>query len=204
MNIEKYSAYLKIIIYKIFTHPKYLFLFKKIGAKSMVIKPMEISGYKRISIGNHVRIGYKGWLASMPLTNNANPELSIGDGCKIGNFNHIYCTSRITLGRNVLTADKVYISDNSHAYQNIEIPIWQQPIIQLNEVNIGDSSWIGENVCIIGANIGKHCIIGANSVVRSNIPDYCVAVGTPARIIKRYCSLNQKWLNTDSEGNFIN
>lgn len=50
---------------------------------------------------------------------------------------------------------------------------------------IGEGSWIGENVCVCGANIGKHCVIGANSVVTKDIPDYSVAVGCPARIIKK-------------------
>ena len=55
-----------------------------------------------------------------------------------------------------------------------------------DNVEIGDGTWIGENVCIIGASIGKQCVIGANSVVLKDIPDYCVAVGLPAKVIKKY------------------
>lgn len=57
----------------------------------------------------------------------------------------------------------------------------KQPIIQKGTVEIGEGSWIGENVCIIGAHIGRHCVIGANSIVTKNIPDYSIAVGTPAK-----------------------
>src|SRR5690606_32270085 len=104
-----------------------------------------------------------------------------------GNFSHLYATGLVDIGNNVLIADKVYISDNLHSYEDVNIPIWKQPIKQLREVRIGNNSWIGENVCIIGANVGNHCVIGANSVVTKDIPDYCIAVGTPAKIIKRYC-----------------
>ena len=54
-------------------------------------------------------------------------------------------------------------------------------------MRIGDGSWIGTgSVVLPGATIGKHCTIGANSVVTGDIPDYSVAVGAPARVIKRY------------------
>ena len=111
----------------------------------------------------------------------------------IGHFNHIYATRSIILHKNVLTADKVYISDNMHGYENVELPILRQPIVQKHIVEIGEGSWIGENVCVIGAKIGKHCIIGANSVVSKDIPDYCVAVGSPAKVVKRYNAQLRKW-----------
>jgi acetyltransferase-like isoleucine patch superfamily enzyme len=121
----------------------------------------------------------------------------IGDGSCIGNFNHIYATKSIVIGKNVLTADKVYISDNLHGYEDISLPILHQPIKQIGTVIIGDGSWLGENVCVIGAKIGVNCVIGANSVVTKDIPDYCVAVGSPAKIIKRYCFEKQEWLKVD-------
>ena len=74
------------------------------------------------------------------------------------------------------------------------MPVKYQPIKQLNEVYIGDGCWIGENVCIIGASIGKNSVIGANAVVMKDIPDYCVAVGAPARVIKKYDFDLQEWI----------
>ena len=129
------------------------------------------------------------WLSSSPDTNLKSSKLVIGEGCQIGHFNHIYATNEIIIEKNVLTADKVYISDNSHSYMDISKPIMNQPILQLTKVKIGSGSWIGENVCIIGASIGKNCVIGANSVVTKNIPDYSVAVGAPAKVIKTIKSL---------------
>lgn len=183
------------------------FFFKKhflfFGEKSNVIFPLSIDGMENISIGNHVYVAYKTWLAAVPLTGAEKCELIIGDGTNIGNFNHIYATRSIIIGNNVLTADKVYISDNLHGYEEITVPIMKQPIKQIGNVIIGDGTWLGENVCVIGAKIGKNCVIGANSVVNKDIPDYCVAVGTPAKIIKRYCIDNQEWKETDNSGGFL-
>ena len=171
--------------------------FKRLGKKTFIYKPLSIEGKQNISVGNNVYVAYKTWLAAMPHTGFKDSELIIEDGCKIGNFNHIYATKSIRLGNNVLTADKVYISDNLHSYEDISVPILHQPVKQIGTVTIGENSWIGENVCIMGANIGKHCVIGANSVVTKDIPDYCVAVGTPAKVIKRYCFQTNTWIKTN-------
>ena len=171
----------------------YPIFFRHFGKKSLILCPLQIDGKKNISVGNHVVVGEHSWLAAMPLTNNDKPQLIISNNCSIGNFNHIYATSEIVFEDSVLTADKVYISDNLHSYADVSKPIIEQPIKQLKKIRIGEGSWIGENVCIIGASIGKHCTIGANSVVTHNIPDYCVAVGAPARVIKRYNKKTQMW-----------
>ena len=81
-----------------------------------------------------------------------------------------------------------------HGYEDIETPIKKQPIVQKKEVYIGDGSWLGENVCVIGASIGKHCVIGANSVVTKDIPDYSIAVGSPAKVIKQFDFKENKWV----------
>ena len=175
-----------------------------LGNRSRVCFPLKIDGMKNIFIGDNVFIAHKTWLSALPLTGETKCVLNIGDGSCIGNFNHIIATKSVIIGRKVLTADKVYISDNLHSYENVNIPIIDQQIKQISTVEIGDGSWLGENVCVIGANVGKHCVIGANSVVTRNIPDYSIAVGAPAIIIKRYCFATEKWLKTDLNGEFIN
>ena len=74
----------------------------------------------------------------------------------------------------------------------------------MGEVEIGENSWIGENVCVIGCKIGRNSIIGANSVVTKDIPSYCVAVGSPARIVKRFDLGLNLWRKSDEKGDFIN
>lgn len=80
-----------------------------------------------------------------------------------------------------------------HGYEDITVPIMEQPIKKIGTVVIGDGTWLGENVCVIGAKIGKNCVIGANSIVKKDILDYCVAVGSLARVIKSYCFQENKW-----------
>ena len=120
-------------------------------------------------------------------------KLQIGDNCSFGYRNHITCVGEVVIGSNVLTANNVYISDNSHGYENIEVPIISQPVKFKRRVQIGSGSWIGENVSRIGANVGKNSVIGANSVVTSDIPDYWVAVGAPAKVIKRFNQDTKRW-----------
>ena len=167
--------------------------FKKFGKKSRIDKPLRIDGKEYIEISDRVYVQPYSWLACQPLTGCSNPLLSIGNGSVIGNFNHIYATRKIVIEDHVLTADKVYISDNLHDYSSPDIPIVNQLIKQIGEVHIGEGSWLGENVCVIGASIGKHCTIGANSVVTHDIPDYSVAVGSPARVIKQYNFETKQW-----------
>jgi acetyltransferase-like isoleucine patch superfamily enzyme len=171
----------------------YRFFAKHIGKKVRIYSPLKIDGLENISIGDNVIIEYKTWLAAVPYTGSNECCLEICEGSNIGHFNHIYCTKSIKIGKNVLTADKVYISDNLHGYTDITIPILKQSIIQKRGVEIGDGSWLGENVCVLGAKIGKNCVIGANSVVTHDIPDYCVAVGSPARVIKQYDQERKVW-----------
>lgn len=167
--------------------------FGRFGSMSRIISPLKLDGIRNIYIGKNVVVSYKTWLATHPLPGNEKCELILEDGCTIGHFNHIYATKSVILHKDVLTADKVYISDNQHGYDNITKPIQLQPIIQKRTVEIGEGSWLGENVCVIGANVGKHCVIGANSVVTHDIPDYSVAAGAPAIVIKRFNFLSEQW-----------
>lgn len=187
-----FGDYVRIIKSLFYTTANRLFL-GSMGKMVFIFSPLKIDGKKNVYIGDNVHIYYKTWLYALPITGCKVCKLKIGKGSTIGNFNHIIATHSIIIGNNVLTADKVYISDNIHDYTDIDIPIKEQGILQKSEVQIGDGSWLGENVCVIGASIGKHCVIGANSVVTKDIPDYSVAVGSPAKVIKHYNFENEKW-----------
>ena len=174
-NFNEISNKLQSFVYYFFKYPFHKIIFKSIGKRSKIFSILRVENPRNIIIGNRVTIGYSVWLAATPHLN-FHPSLVIHDGCSIGNFNQIYCIKEVIIEKNVLTADNVYISDNAHGYNNIELPILSQDIVLTNTIIIGEGSWLGRNVCIIGANVGKHCVIGANSVVNKSIPDYCVAV----------------------------
>ena len=82
-----------------------------------------------------------------------------------------------------------------HFVGDINVPVIDQGIVQRGQkVSIGGGSYIGINAVIVGnVKIGNHCVIGANSVVTKDVPDYCVAVGSPAKILKRYNLETQLW-----------
>jgi acetyltransferase-like isoleucine patch superfamily enzyme len=169
------------------------FFFKSIGKRSIIFRPYRVDGHENVIIGSNTIIQRNSWLYCKSV-NFENAILKIGNNCTFGYNNHITCVKNVIIGDFVLTANNVYISDNLHSYENIELPIMMQPVYFKSLVNIGEGSWIGENVCIIGASIGKNCVIGANSVVTKDIPDYSVAVGSPARVIKTYNVDLQSWI----------
>lgn len=111
----------------------------------------------------------------------------IGRGFEIGERCRISIANSLNMGEKVLLSPNVYITDCDHEYCNLEVPVIDQGVVQRGQtVSIGDGSYIGINAVIVGnVKIGKHCVIGANSVVTKDVPDYCVAVGSPSRVIKK-------------------
>jgi acetyltransferase-like isoleucine patch superfamily enzyme len=166
--------------------------FEKYDYSSTIQDPLRIRGHKFISIGKKSFIHSMSWL-EVYVVNNQSPVLEIGDNTTIGNFNQITAVNKVIIKNSVLIADGVYIADNTHAYQRIDVPIVQQGFEEKQAVVIEDGVWIGRNAIILGASIGKNSIVGANSVVTTDVPDYSIAAGIPAKVIKRYNFQTQKW-----------
>lgn len=111
--------------------------------------------------------------------------VSIGDRCLIGRGSGIVGHLSIEIGDDVWTGHHVYITDQNHGFADPNRPISQQMQPE-RPVRIGDGSWIGHGSVILpGATIGRNVVIGANSVVSGEIPDHSVAVGAPARVVRR-------------------
>jgi acetyltransferase-like isoleucine patch superfamily enzyme len=193
----KLRDYLSVLLYRIFL----AYFFRGFGRRVRVIWPLRIVGSRFVCLGDGVTVQYGAYIAVLR-TGTELPVLDIGAGTQLGNYSHIICTRKIEIGEKVLVADRVYIADNLHEYQDISRPVIDQPLRQLAAVSIGAGSWIGENVCIVGCTIGRNCAIGANSVVTRDIPDYCVALGCPAVPVKRFCQDTGKWRKVDSSANF--
>ena len=111
----------------------------------------------------------------------------IGKGSEIGERCRISIANFLDIGEQVLLSPNVYITDCDHEYRNIDVSVINQGIVQRGQkVSIGGGSYIGINAVIVGnVKIGNHCVIGANSVVTKDVLDYCVAVGSPAKVIKK-------------------
>lgn len=174
----------------------YRALFGSFGIHSRLTRPLKLRGTENIFVGDNVTFHDFIWLYTYNYTGDPLPVLKIGDGCVFGHFNHVTCTNVVEIGQKVLCADRVHISDNMHSFENVSRPILEQRVVSKGPVHIGDGSWLGENVSVLSCRIGRHCVIGANSVVTRDIPDYSVAVGAPARVIKRLNPETQRWERT--------
>ena len=90
----------------------------------------------------------------------------------------------VTIGDNVEIGPNVSIITGEH-YTEINARRANRGKEFTRQVHIGNDTWIGANVTILaGVTIGKGCTIGAGSVVKMDIPDFCIAVGVPARVVK--------------------
>ena len=201
MNFLK--KYLNFII-KQYIYTLNQFRYIKFGYNSL-IKDSIIITPKFISIGRNVLVQPHSRIEGISFYQGDyfNPKIIIDDNCTIQQNIHLTCGSSIYIGKNTAIAANVTITDINHQYENISLPIENQPI-NVNSVYIGDDCKIYNNSVILpGTKLGKHCVIGANSVVNGSYQDYCVIVGIPAKIIKRYCFDSNKWKKTDSKGNFL-
>ncbi|MEM8620629.1 MAG: acyltransferase [Actinomycetota bacterium] len=108
----------------------------------------------------------------------------VGDRCLIGKGSSIVGHLEIVIGDDVWTGHHVYITDQNHGYDDLHRPISQQ-LMPERPVRIGDGSWLGHGTVVLpGAQIGRHVVVGANSVVTGDLPDFSVAAGAPARVIR--------------------
>lgn len=123
------------------------------------------------------------------------PSLTLFDKVLIGyNFTALVA-NKVQIGSNTILASNVsLISENHGIYVETNVPFYAQPL-QTGPIIIGEGCWIGQNVIVLpNVNIGDKCVIGANSVVTNDIPSYSIAVGMPAKVIKRYNFELHSWI----------
>jgi len=144
---------------------------------------------------NQFSLGERSVIEDFSTINNGVGDVFIGDRTIIGLGNTVI--GPVKIGNDVMFAQNIVVSAMNHGYEDISIPpSKQKDIIKL--ITIDDEVWIGANCVItIGVTIGKHSIVGAGSVVTKDIPPYCIAVGNPARVIKRYNSETSTWEKVD-------
>jgi maltose O-acetyltransferase len=110
-------------------------------------------------------------------------DISIGDNSGIGV--NAFISGTVSIGRNVMMGNDVMIIGTSHEISRTDIPMTEQGFQANQRINIGDDVWIGSRVIILpGVSIGSGVIIGAGAVVINDIPDWAVAVGNPAKVVR--------------------
>jgi len=160
--------------------------------------PFDIRNKRFIEIGKGFTTGFGCRVEAYPETRNK--VLFIGENVQMNDYVHITAMENVTIGNNVLMASKIYISDCSHGSYSgdnndshpdltpVERSLFSKP------VSIEDNVWLGEFVSILpGVTIGKGTIVGANSVVSKSLPNYVIAVGSPAKPIKKFNFEINKW-----------
>lgn len=164
--------------------------FGAFGPNSVICFPINtIFNERYIRIGRDTMIGPQCTLSAGMVPGQeciVDPVVAIGDRCLIGKGSGIVGHLSITIGDDVWTGHHIYITDQNHGYEDVTRPISVQSMPE-KPVRIGNGSWIGHgSVVLPGADIGEHVVIGANSVVTGPIPSFSVAVGVPARVVRRY------------------
>jgi acetyltransferase-like isoleucine patch superfamily enzyme len=157
--------------------------FAAFGPRSVLTPPIRLDGEARIAVGAGVFVGPGSWLHVEG--DESGVAIEIGDGTSIGAYSALSAVHSLRIGRRVLTARGIYISDHTHEFGDPLRPVSAQGLTRVAAVEVGDGAWLGEGVVITpGVRVGRGAVIGANSVVTSDIPDGAVAVGAPARVVR--------------------
>lgn len=183
---------LKLIISFIYT--------KLLYPNARIIRlPIDIRNKKHILFGKGLTTGCGCRIEAHPINLKTKKCLIFGTNIEINDYVHIAAGEKVVIGNNVLIASKVYISDINHgnytdANQDSPLSLPNKRKLSTKPVNIEDNVWIGESVCILpGVSIGKGTIVGANSVVSRSLPQNVIAVGSPAKPIKKFNFETKKW-----------
>jgi lipopolysaccharide O-acetyltransferase len=158
--------------------------FHHFGERSAIDEPYWIYGAHRMSIGHHVAIGKMAWLSvERQAWDRQEPTLVIGPHTIIRQGVTISATESVVIEEFVGLGGYCSINDSNHTFSVKDGAIHNAPVVA-SPVRIGAGTWVGDRVAILaGANIGKGCFIGANSIIRGNIPDYSIVVGMPGRVV---------------------
>jgi acetyltransferase-like isoleucine patch superfamily enzyme len=143
---------------------------------------------------NVFEVGSGCTIEDFTFVNNGVGPVQIEDGAFIGAMNVII--GPIHIGKHVMTAQNVVMSGLNHGFSDITIAFRYQPCTT-GLITVGEGCWIGANsVITAGVTVGRYCVIAAGSVVTRDVPDYCIAAGSPARVIKQFNHQTKQWEKT--------
>ncbi len=174
--------------------------FASFGPYSEIGEPtVSIENPGGIHIGAFVRIGAFAVLEA--LVPDRGVTLRIEDGAYIGHFPRITAVGEVVIGAEAMLADRVYVSDTNHVYEDVTQPIKRQGLRDGRRVEIGRGAWIGIGAVIVGnVRIGEGAVVGANAVVTQDVPDLAVVAGSPATIVRRHDGDDWRWTSPRQPG----
>jgi acetyltransferase-like isoleucine patch superfamily enzyme len=171
--------------------------FGRFGEGSAVVPPAIVVSPHRIFLGDRVLIHDRAWFSVVEHHNDRTfePRLTIGDDTVFGRDAYFSCVGHIDIGRNVLAADRVFITDTYHDYRDPHTAIADQPMADPERVRVGDGAFLGVGtVVLMGVTIGERAYVGAGAVVTKDVPANAVVIGNPARVVRRWDSQRGNWL----------
>jgi acetyltransferase-like isoleucine patch superfamily enzyme len=172
--------------------------FAEFGDGSWVVPPARVSMPEAIAIGAGVTIHEHAWLSVVRAVDGVEPSLKIGDRCSIGRLAHIACVGEIEIGDDVLTADRIFIADTYHLYENVERPVLEQATAYPKKVVIGAGAFLGIGCAVLqGVTVGTGAYVGAGAVVTRDVPPHTLVVGSPARPIRQFDAATATWRDVD-------
>jgi abequosyltransferase len=156
----------------------------------------------RIQVGDHVYLAPGTWLNVPERATHASPVIILQSGSRIGRRCMISARNRVCLENDVMLGPSVVITDHSHEFSNVDMPIHAQGLTGGGTVRIERNCWIGHGaavVCTVGdLVIGRNCVVGANAVVTRSVPPFSVVVGNPAKVVRRYDPHAGRWVRAQS------
>jgi acetyltransferase-like isoleucine patch superfamily enzyme len=156
--------------------------FESLGARTRLSLPVQLVGTERIALGSRVYFGPGCWL----LTHEPGGRLEVGDDTSIAGYCVLSAATSVRIGRSVLFARNVYIADHRHGFELDGTPIIDQPLQEIRPVVVEDGAWLGQNVVLLpGVTVGRGAVVGANSVIREDVPPRSVVAGAPGRLVRR-------------------
>jgi acetyltransferase-like isoleucine patch superfamily enzyme len=174
--------------------------FRRFGDGSAICFPVAaLYGEEYIELGEGCIIGPYCSLSAGVMPGQVidhSPVVTIGDRVLIGKGSGVVAHHTVEIGDDVFTGHHVYITDANHGYEDRTLPIGKQ-FAPTRPVRIGSGSWLGHGTVVLpGSDIGRNVVVGAGSVVTGPLPDFSVAVGNPARVIRRHLD-GQGWVRVD-------
>lgn len=152
----------------------------------------------RIQIGDRVYIGPGTWLVVPQPAGGAPVAIVIGNGSKIGRRCMISAKTLVWLEEDVLLGPSVLITDHSHDFSDITVPVHGQGLTAGGTVRIERNCWLGYGAAVICTSgqlvVGRNSVVGANSLVTRSVPPFSVVAGNPARIIKQLDPTTGEWV----------
>lgn len=156
-----------------------------LGTRSCLTRPLQVNNPRAVSIGSRVTITDQAVLSDLRPGRGKLPKIVIGDHCRILYRFQCNAAESVQIGKNVLIASNVLITDSDHVVEPGGVPATQNMKLITRPVRIEDNCWLGQNTVILkGVTICHDSIVGANSVVTHNVPPCSVVTGNPARVIK--------------------